>query len=144
MANVAGISTKIRELEALKEQKDALKEQLAAIGKQADQLQEEAISLILDLEEQTGAQGMRLLIDGRNYSVARKSFFSIPKAVRDEAFPLLRELGHGDLIVERVDDRTLSKELAAVMEAHGGTLPEEYEQLGLTQYDKNDLRSVRA
>ena len=144
MATVSAVAVKIRDLEVLKAQKDDLKEQLAALGQRVDQAQDEVISMILDLEEQTGVQGMRLLVDGRNYSVTRKSFFSIPKDARDEAFPLLRELGHGDLIVERVDDRSLSKELAAVMEANGGELPEEYQQLGLTQYDKNDLRSTKA
>lgn len=144
MATQAVIAGKIRDLEFLKAQKAEVKEQLSALTGQVDQAQDEVIRLIFDLEEQTGVQGIRLLVDGRNYSVTRKSFFSIPKERRDEAFPLLRELGLGDLIVEKVDDRSLSRELAVIMEAHDGELPEEFEQLGLTQYDKNDLRSVKA
>lgn len=144
MANVTAISEKIRDLEFLKQQKDEMRVQMAELSNRVDRAQDDVISMILDLEEQTGAQGMRLLVDGRNYSVTRKSFFSIPQAQRDTAFPLLRELGHGDLIVEKVDDRTLSKELAVVMEQNGGELPEEYDLLGLTRYEKNDLRSTKA
>lgn len=144
MANASVIADKIRMLEALKSEKDEHSDVVAELGKRIEKEKADIISMVMDLEEITGVEGMKLLVDGRNYSVSRKSFFAIPKDKRDDAFPLLRELGHGDLIVEKVDDRTLTKELALVMEQNGGELPEEYEALGLSRYDKNDLRSVKA
>ena len=138
------ISEKVRDYEFLREQQADMKANLSALTERVDAAEAEVIRLILDQEEQTGVDGLRITVDNRNYSVSSKDYFSIPKAQRDTAYPLLRDLGHGDLIVERVDDRALTKELKEVMEDNGGVLPPGYEALGLTQYMKPALRNVKA
>ena len=78
--------------------------------------------------------------------MSAKNFYSIPKASRDLAFDQLRNLGMGDLIQEKVDDRTLTKELDTVFEENGCAFPEEYSPLFalLNQYSKSTLRRVKA
>ena len=140
------IGLKITAYEELREQADELKAQLDELNKRKDAMEAEVISAILDAQEETGVEALRINHGGRNYSVTVKTYYSIPKAQRDAAFEEMRNLGMGDLIQEKVDDRTLTKELEAAREESGGELPEEYEGLAemLTQYPKTTLRRVKA
>lgn len=140
------IGLKITAYEELREQAEELKAQLDELNKRKDAMEAEVISAILDAQEETGVEDMRVSYDGRNYSVTTKNYYSIPKPHRDAAFEEMRNLGMGDLIQEKVDDRTLTKELEAAREEGGGELPEEYSGLAemLTQYTKTTLRRVKA
>lgn len=140
------IGYKIGEYEQLRAKAEEMKEKLSELNKRVDAAEADVISALLDIRDQTGAENMRIEYEGRNYSVTVKSYYSIPKDKRDEAFEQMRNLGMGDLIQERVDDRTLTKELEAVAEANDGLLPEEYGDLAdnLSTYTKNTLRRVKA
>lgn len=139
------IAQKIAVYEELREQADAAKEALAELNRQKNAAEAEVISAMLDMEEETGTS-VRIGYEGRNYSVSARNFYSIPKASRDLAFDQLRNLGMGDLIQEKVDDRTLTKELDTVFEENGCAFPEEYSPLFalLNQYSKSTLRRVKA
>lgn len=140
------IGMKIQLYESLREQADELKEQLSELNKQKDAAEADVISAILDAQEQTGVEGLRVNHEGRNYSVSVKQYYSIPKEKKDLAFICLRDLGMGDLIQEKVDDRTLTKELNTVFEENGCQFPEEYDNLFqcVGQYEKLTLRRVKA
>ena len=139
------IGTKIQVYESLREAAETAKAALSEINKQLDAAESDVISAILDMEEETGTS-VRIGYEGRNYSVSARNFYSIPKASRDLAFDQLRNLGMGDLIQEKVDDRTLTKELDTVFEENGCAFPEEYSPLFalLNQYSKSTLRRVKA
>ena len=139
------IGVRIGRYEALRTQAEELKAQLEELNKQKDAAEAEVISAILDKQEECGTD-LRVSYEGRNYSVAVKNYYAIPKANRDAAFSALRGLGLGDLIQEKVDERTLTKELETAREEMGGTLPADYDELlGLTtQYPKTTLRRVKA
>ena len=139
------IGTKIATYEALREQADDLAEQLKEINARKDAAEADVISAIMDAQEQTGVEGLRVGYEGRNYSVTTKSYYTIPKAKKDEAFEAMRDLGMGDLIQEKVDDRTLTKELEAAAESNR-FWEDEYSELldQLTVYTKSALRRVKA
>lgn len=143
--SLSDIGYKIGEYEQLRAKAEEMKNKLTELNKQLDAAEADVISCLLDIREQTGAENMRIEYEGRNYSVTVKNYYSIPKANRDAAFEQMRNLGMGDLIQERVDDRTLTKELEAVAEANDGLLPEEYGGLAdnLSTYTKNTLRRVK-
>lgn len=140
------IGTKIQIYESLREAAETAKAALSEINKQLDAAEADVISAILDAQEETGVEGLRVGYEGRNYSVTTKSYYTIPKAKKDEAFEAMRDLGMGDLIQEKVDDRTLTKELEAVREDHDGELPDEYAPLldMVSTYTKSALRRVKA
>ena len=140
------IGTKIAVYESLREAAETAKAALSEINKQLDAAEADVISAIMDAQEQTGVEGLRVGYEGRNYSVTTRSYYTIPKAKKDEAFEAMRDLGMGDLIQEKVDDRTLTKELEAVREDHDGELPDEYATLldMVSTYTKSALRRVKA
>lgn len=144
MSEVNILSTAIRRFEALREEQAAQKERLAVLTAQVGEAETEIIRQLLDLAEAMGAGSARVTVDGRNYSVSEATYYRIPKAARDTAFPALRQLGMGYLIQEKVDDRTLTRELALRAEEHGGQLPEEYEALGLESYSRPKLMNRKA
>ena len=144
--SASAISELIGTYESLRAESEAMKAQLDELNKRKDAAEAAVISAILDAQEQNGVEGLRVGFDGRNYSVTVKNFYTIPKPHRDAAFEQMRNLGMGDLIQERVDDRTLTKELEAVYEENGGALPPEYDPLleNLNSYSKSALRRVKA
>ena len=150
-------TSQLRDLVLIYEEKRSAAEELDAQLKEANAAKTEAernlIMAILSVAEETGIDDLSVNVEGRKYTVKVKDFFSIPKAEKDEAYRLLRELGHGDLITERVDDRTLSSEMASVMEEyrseHPGCVeefPAEYEPLlaVMNRYPKPSLSRVKA
>ena len=143
--SLSDIGYKIGEYEQLRTKAERLEDELKELKTQRDAAEADVISTLLDIQEQTGAENMRIEYEGRNYSVTAKNYYTILKANRDAAFEQMRNLGMGDLIQERVDDRTLTKELEAAAEANGGLLPEEYGDLAnnLNTYTKSTLRRVK-
>lgn len=143
---VETISGKIARYENLREQAEAVKAELDALNKQKDEAEAEVITAILDEQEASGVEALRIGYEGRNYSVAVKQYYGIPAASKDSVLECMRDLNMGDLIQERVDDRTLTKELESVMEENGGDFPEEYSTLveRLRCYSRSTLRRVKA
>ena len=144
--STSAIGKLIEEYENLRTESEEKKAELDALNKRRDAAEAAVITAILDAQEQTGVEGLRVGWDGRDYSVTVKNYYTIPKPKRDEAFEQMRNLGMGDLITEKVDDRTLTKELEAVFEENGCTYPEEYGPLfeNLSNYSKSTLRRVKA
>lgn len=140
------IGLKITAYEELRAKAEEMKAELDALNKRKDAAEAEVISAILDAQEQTGVEALRIEHAGRNYSVSVKNYYTIPKANRDAAFEEMRNLGMGDLITEKVDDRTLTKELETVFEENGCTYPMEYRDLFelMSSYGKSTLRRVKA
>lgn len=140
------LAAKIQHYEALRAQADQLKETLSELNRQKDAAEAEVISTLLDLQDDLGIDKFSMTVDGRKYSISVKHYFSITKAERDAAYPLLRDLGMGDLITEKVDDRTLTKELTTAADENGGVLPEDFAELmeHVSAYDKPSLSRVKA
>ena len=141
--HAAALSSTILAYERAKENKVALDAAAKEAAAEAARLEQEVITLMLDHEEQTGADGLTVTVNARRYSVVQKNYWNIPAAARDEAFPALRDLGLGYLIQERVDDRSLTNVINEIAEADGA-LPDEYEQLHLSRYTKTTLSSRKA
>lgn len=125
---MTNLASAIAGLNDLKEEKkrlaDLVKENNAAIEEQEKLL----IASMLDMAENAGLDdpsSFTVDVNGRRYGLKIKPFYSIRKEARDEAFAMLRTLGLGDLIVERVDDRTLTKVLEESLD-EDGNLPEAY------------------
>ena len=136
----------IEEYENLRTESEEKKAELDALNKRRDAAEGAVITAILDAQEQTGVEGLRVGWDGRNYSVTVKNYYTIPNPNRDAAYEAMRNLGMGDLITEKVDDRSLTKELEEVFEENGCMYPEEYIPLFqlMNNYVKTALRRVRA
>lgn len=138
------IGDKIGSYEAARSMVETAEEQLKELKAMRDALEAEVISALLDIQEQTGATNMKIEYEGRSYSAAQKNYYTIPKQNRDEAFEKMRNLGMGDLIQERVDDRTLTKELEAAAEGNEAWTDEYSELLDqLSVYTKSTLRRVK-
>lgn len=138
---VKTLSSLIEELANLKDRKKELaeivKENNAAIEAQEKQV----ISAMLDLADAAGLEdpsGFTVDVSGRRYGITIKPYYSIRKDKRDEAFAALRTLGLGDLIVEKVDDRTLTKALEEVTDKDG-MLPPEYGILPVSVFEKTTI-----
>lgn len=139
--DVRTLSGHIETLAQLKERKkelaDIVKENNAAI----DEQEKLVIAAMLDLAESAGLDdpaSFTVDVNGRRYGVKVKPYYSIRKDQRDEAFAALRALGLGDLIVEKVDDRTLTKALEESAD-EDGILPPEYEILPVSVFEKTTI-----
>ena len=143
---IDAIGAKIEAYEQLRERADKLKDDLAELNRQKDAAEAEVIAAILDAQEQTGVGGMRVEYNGRKYAVTVKNYYTIPTANRDDVLEMMRLLGMGDLIQERVDDRTLTNDLEAAAEENGGELPDMYTELvdSLAGYTKSTLMRRKA
>ena len=143
--STSAIGKLIEEYENLRTESEEKKAELDALNKRRDAAEGAVITAILDAQEQTGVEGLRVGWDGRNYSVTVKNYYTIPKPNRDAAYEAMRNLGMGDLITEKVDDRSLTKELEEVFEENGCMYPEEYIPLFqlMNNYVKTALRRVK-
>ena len=153
MTEMTAMESLVTRYETLRAQYEELDAQVKELKKAADQAKQEIVNVILTIAEETGVDTLTVTVGAYKYSATVKEYFGITKAEQDAAFPLLRELGMGDLITERVDDRTLSKELMGVMEEYAsehpeeaGQFPAEYEPLllHLSRYTKSDLTRRKA
>ena len=142
--NLSAISEMIADYERRKAANKEAEDMLKIAKAETDRLEAQIIQLILDAEEACGLDDLSMEVAGRKYGVAVKSYWRIPAAHKDEAFKLLREIGMGDLITERVDDRTLTREINDILEANKGELPEMYGGLYLEGYDKTTLTNRKA
>jgi len=140
--NIDNLSGKIRDLEVLREEKDNLAESLESVKALIEAQEKEIISAMMDIAEATGLDGaekLTVIVDGRRYGVSIKSYYSIKAENKDAAYPMLRDLGLGDLIKESVDQRVLTKALEAIAEDNGGELPGEYVSLPMSVYEKSAI-----
>ncbi len=128
----------IKKLCQLKESKKTLTEALKETNTLIAQQETAIVDTMLDIAEAAGLEdpsAFTVDVEGRRYGVKMKSYYSIRAERREEAFRQLRALGLGDLIVEKVDNRTLTKVLGELSDADG-TLPPEYQRLPLSAYQK--------
>ncbi len=135
------LAEQIEVLCALKEAKKTLADAVKENNAQIEQQENLIVASLLDMAENAGLDdpsAFTVDVNGRRYGVKMKSFYSIRADKRDEAFPMLRALGLGDLIVERVDDRTLTKALDELSDEEGN-LPDEYQSLPLSTYQKTTI-----
>ncbi len=138
------VNQKIIVLVALREGKNSLQEELKITNEQIERAEREVITAMLDMAEEAGlddVSALKVEVNGYRYGVAIKPYYTIKAADRKTGFDALRDLGLGDLISERVDDRTLTKTLQQLSEENGGDLPEEYQIIPLKLYEKTTISS---
>lgn len=141
MTPMSTLTERIGALAQLKELKNEIAENLKSCNAQIEQAEKEIIASMLDLADAAGLDdpsGFTVDVAGRRYGIKVKPFYSIKKDQRDEAFAALRALGLGDLIVEKVDDRTLTKALEEAADEEG-CLPPEYGILPVSVYEKTTI-----
>lgn len=137
--NIEKLSERLRKLADLKAEKKRLADEAKANNAEIEQSESEIISAMLDMAESAGltnADDVSVVVDGRRYGLNTRQMYSIRAEDRDAAFAALRELGLGDLIMERVDERTLSRTMTDITESAGGELPDEYTVIPMQRYDK--------
>ncbi len=132
------LAEQIDTLRTLKETKKSLAEAIRENNALIEQQETAIVASMLDMAESAGLDdpsAFTVDMEGRRYGIKLKTYYSIRAERREEAFRQLRALGLGDLIVEKVDDRTLTKVLGELSDADG-TLPPEYQRLPLSAYQK--------
>jgi hypothetical protein len=116
--------------------KEALAEQTKANNKAIEDMKQRITDQMIDDEVTSIGYA------GYNFSLQTKTVYSKKSEADLQAaginfFGLLRENGLGDLIVERVDPRTLSASLKQIVEAEGD-LPEDIRE-AINVYETNDI-----
>ena len=149
METVMTLDDKVREYKELLDKKDELAEQTKENNKTLDALEQEIAQQMVDEEKPDTT------VDGFKYSLQEKTIYS--KIGEDKLmekgldfFEVLREEGFGDLIVERVDSRTLNSAMNNLVEEIG-VLPEDlaeclsvYSQLKISRRKANTKALSRA
>lgn len=145
IGNSPTLSSALINYEMAKETKSKLEAALKDAAREVAELEDEAIALMLEQAECTGADGLTVMVNARKYSVTQKDYWSIPATAREEVFPRLRGMGLDYLIQERVDDRSLTNYINGVLEepVNAGEMPEELAVLPLSRYTKTSLSSRR-
>ena len=112
------LDDKVREYKELLDKKDELAEQTKENNKALEDLEQEIAQMMVDEEKPDTT------VDGFKYSLQEKTIYS--KIGEDKLmekgldfFEILREEGFGDLIVERVDSRTLNSAMNNLVEETG-------------------------
>ena len=142
------LDIKVREYKELLDRKDELAELTKENNAAKEALEQEICQMMVDDEKPN------TVVDGFTYSLQQKTMYSkkseekLAEAGIDFC-EVLREQGLGDLIVEKVDPRTLQSSLSALAEE--GELPEElaecvniYEKLALSKRKANTKALERA
>lgn len=139
----------VREYKEILDKKDELAEQTKANNKAKEEMEQRIAQMMVDEEKPNTT------VDGFTYSLQQKTMYSkkSEEALAEAGivfFDVLREQGLGDIIVERVDPRTLQSTMKALVEEQG-ELPEElaecltvYEQLGIGKRKANTKALDRA
>lgn len=139
----------VREYKLLLDKKDELAELTKANNKAKEDMEQRICQMMIDEDKPS------TVVDGFNYSLQQKTEYSKKSEEylaenNIDFFDVLRSQGLGDLIVERVDPRTLSSTCKALVEEQG-ELPEElaecisaYEKLGLSKRKANTAALNRA
>lgn len=131
------LAEKLDLLAELKGRKRELDEQVKENNALIRQTEQETVTHLLDMADASGIDdptAFTVTKDGRRYGVTSKHYFSIKAENKDVAHAALRDLGLGDLIVERVDHRTLTKTLQEIIEENDGELPEGYAAIPLSEH----------
>lgn len=136
------LDQKVREYKAILDRKDELAEQTKANNAAKEQLEQEICQLMVDEEKPS------TIVDGFTYSLQQTTMYSkkSEEALAEAGivfFDVLREQGLGDLIVEKVDPRTLQSSVRAMVEENDGELPEELAEC-LSIYEKLTLSKRKA
>lgn len=147
--NVGSLGDKLRGLAGLKDRKKELDAELESIKKQITAQEKETVTAMCDLAEEQDLDNpsdFSVVIDGRRYGLTIKTYYSIPATRKSELFEMLRDLGQGELIQQKVDPRTLTNFLASVAEENGGVLPNTYDALvpKLSTYDEAKITDRKA
>lgn len=116
--------------------KEALAEQTKANNKAIEDMKQQIADQMIDDEVTSIGYA------GYNFSLQTKTVYSKKseadlQAAGIDFFGLLRDNGLGDLIVERVDPRTLSASLKQIVETDG-ELPEDLSE-AINVYETNDI-----
>lgn len=136
------LDQKVHEYQLTLEEKDRLAEATKANNKKKEELEQEICQMMIDEEKPDTT------VDGYKFSLKQELYYSklseeklAEKGI--DFLELLREQGLGDIIVERVDPRTLNSTCKGIVEEND-ELPEEleealsiYEKLGLTRRKAN-------
>ena len=142
------LDAKVREYKALLDRKDELAELTKENNAAKEKLEQEICQMMVDDEKPN------TVVDGFTYSLQQKTMYTKKSdAALAEAgicfFDVLREQGLGDLIVEKVDPRTLQSSVNAM--AENDEVPEElleclnvYEKLALSKRKANTKALERA
>jgi hypothetical protein len=149
MAELSILDQKVREYKELLDRKDELAEQTKANNEELKNMEQTIAQMMVDEEKPNTT------VDGFTYSLQQKTMYSkkSEEALAEAGivfFDVLREQGLGDIIVERVDSRTLQSTMKALVDEQG-ELPEElaeclnvYEQLGIGKRKANTKALDRA
>ena len=143
------LDQKVREYQAVLERKDELADATKANNKKKEELEQEICQMMVDEEKPS------TVVDGYSYSLQQKTEYSklgeeklVEKGI--DFFDILREQGLGDIIVEKVDPRTLNSTCKGIVEENG-ELPEElaeclsiYEKLSISRRKANTKALNRA
>lgn len=148
------LDSKVRQFKAVLDRKDELAELTKNNNAEKERLEQEICQMMVDEEKPDTT------VDGFTYRLQQKTMYAKKSeaalaVLREEEglefFDVLREQGIGDIIVERVDPRTLQSTLASMAEESGGELPEDlakclniYEKLGLSKRKANTKALERA
>ena len=145
MGKLMPLDDKVRAYKELLDKKDELAEQTKENNKKLEELEQEIAQQMVDEEKPDTT------VDGFKYSLQEKTIYS--KIGEDKLmekgldfFEILREEGFGDLIVERVDSRTLNSAMNNLVE-ETGELPEGlsvYSQLKVSKRKANTKALSRA
>ena len=144
------LDAKVRAYKEVLDRKEELAELTKANNEDKERLEAEICQIMVDEEKPS------TVVDGFTYSLQQTTIYS--KKSEDKLaeagivfFDVLREQGLGDLIVERVDPRTLQSSVRALAEENDGELPEElveclsiYEKLSLSKRKANTKALERA
>lgn len=139
------LDDKVRRYKTLLDLKAELEERTKENNKAKEALEQEICQMMVEEEKPS------TVVDGYNYSLSAKTYYS--KKSEDELMELertegvtffgaLRGAGLGDIIVERVDAKTLNSAVNNLM-AEEGELPAELDMV-LKPYDKMSLSKRKA
>lgn len=147
------LDKKVREYKEILDRKNELAEQTKANNAAKEALEQEICQIMVDEEKPN------TVVDGFTYSLQQKTMYAkksedaLAKLREEEGlefFEVLREQGLGDLIVERVDPRTLQSAVAGMVE-DADELPEDlakclsvYEKLSISKRKANTKALDRA
>lgn len=143
------LDEKVRAYKELLDRRDELAELTKENNKAKEELEQEICQMMIDADKPS------TVVDGFNYSLQQKTEYS--KKSEEyfmengiDFFDVLRSQGLGDIIVERVDPRTLSSTCKAIVDEQG-ELPEElaecigiYEKLTISKRKANMTALNRA
>lgn len=144
------LDAKVRAYKAVLDRKEELAELTKENNAAKEQLEQEICQMMVDEEKPS------TIVDGFTYSLQQTTMYSkkSEEALAEAGivfFDVLREQGLGDIIVEKVDPRTLQSSVRAMAEEMDGELPEDlvgclsiYEKLTISKRKANTKALERA